>query len=66
MAIWLVRAGSHGEWEDLALEQGLALIGWEDLPDLSGVTSREALQALCHEIYPNQKLNTIRNWVGQV
>jgi restriction system protein len=66
MAVWLVRAGSHGEREELALEQSLAVIGWEELPDLSGVKSREALEALCHEVYPDQKLNTIRNWVGQV
>jgi restriction system protein len=66
MAVWLVRAGSHGEREELAVERSLAVIGWEELPDLSGVTSREALQSLCHEVYPEEKLNTIRNWVGQI
>jgi hypothetical protein len=66
MTVWLVQAGSYGEREDLALERNFVVIGWEDLPDLSGVTSREALQSLCHEVYPEEKLNTIRNWVGQV
>lgn len=28
MALWLVRAGKHGERENLALEKGLALPGW--------------------------------------
>ena len=32
MALWLVRAGRHGERENMALENGLAFIGWEELP----------------------------------
>jgi restriction system protein len=35
MAVWLVRAGKHGEREEEALTQGLAIIGWEELGDLS-------------------------------
>lgn len=66
MAVWLIRAGSHGEREDLALEQNLALIGWEKLPDLGKISTREALESLCREIYPNEKINTVRNWAGQV
>ena len=35
MAVWLVRAGQHGEREEATLEKGLAIIGWEELPDLT-------------------------------
>lgn len=31
MAVWLVRAGASGEFEDLALEKGLGVIGWPEL-----------------------------------
>jgi len=43
MALWLVRAGKHGERENLALEKGLALPGWDELPDLSDIKTREEL-----------------------
>ena len=35
MAVWLVRAGSGGEYEDLCLEEGVSVVGWHELPDLS-------------------------------
>jgi|SRR5918996_1098348 restriction system protein len=65
MSVWLVRAGGHGEREALALEQGMAVIGWDELPDLN-VSSRDQLEELCRNTYPNLKQNTIRNWVGQL
>jgi len=40
MAVWMVRAGRGGEREDVALREGLAVIGWDELPDLSTMTSR--------------------------
>lgn len=38
MTVWLVRAEKNGERQDLALKEGLAVIGWEELPDLSKVS----------------------------
>jgi len=35
MSVWLVRAGKNGEREDFALENGVAVIGWDELPDLA-------------------------------
>jgi restriction system protein len=66
MALWLVRAGRHGERENLALEKGLAVIGWEDLPDLSGVKTREELHNLLDKTYPEEKRKTLLNWLGQI
>lgn len=66
MTVWLVRAGKHGERETLALEHNVAVIGWEDLPDLSSISSREGLIALLEATYPDEKPKTIINWAGQI
>lgn len=66
MAIWLVRAGKHGEREDLALDQGLATIGWEELPDMANLKKREELSKLLKEYYPDVKPKTLINWESQL
>lgn len=66
MTVWLVRAGRYGESENLALEQGLSVIGWEELPDLAGVTSKDGLEALMRETYPDAGDGRIRNTTAQV
>jgi len=66
MTVWLVRAGVHGEREDLALENGLAVIGWSELPDLSLINSREELDSLLRETLPESKRKSIPNWVAQL
>lgn len=64
--MWLVRAGKAGEREKLALETGTAIIGWEELPDLTPCTAREALRSLLKATYPDQKPKTLMNWESQV
>src|SRR5271157_3486338 len=66
MTVWLVRAGRYGERETLSLEQGLSVIGWEEVPDLSGVTSRSALEELVRATYPDAGKGRVANWVGQL
>lgn len=44
MPVWLVRAGGRGERQDLALDQNVAVIGWNELPDLSQFKTREDLE----------------------
>lgn len=66
MALWLVRAGSQGEREEFALERNLAVIGWDDLPDLSVVTDRKILLQLLSARYPGQKQKTLMNWESQI
>jgi restriction system protein len=41
MALWLVRAGEHGEQEQAALQHAVAVIGWNELRDLSSIKTRE-------------------------
>jgi restriction system protein len=35
MTMWLVRAGKAGEFEKLAFDNRCAIIGWQELPDLT-------------------------------
>ena len=46
MATWLVRAGRFGLDEGIALEKGIAIIGWTELPDLTKLEKRESLEEL--------------------
>lgn len=42
MTLWGIRSGKYGEREALALENNVALIGWEELPDLTGIPKAPA------------------------
>ncbi len=66
MAIWVVRAGQHGEGEETALEKSMAIIGWEELPDLTPIKTREALAQLLKETYPDEGPKKLSNWCGQL
>ena len=45
MAVRLVRAGRHGEEEQVALQNSTAVIGWNWLPHLARVADREGVAA---------------------
>lgn len=66
MTMWLVRAGKAGEREKLALETGSAVIGWDELPDLTSCTTRDGLRSLLKATYPDQKPKTLMSWESQV
>jgi len=67
MAVWLIRAGEHGEYEDKFIREKRVYVTWEYLSeDLKKLASRSDLTALLTKKYPDDKPNTIRNWVGQV
>jgi restriction system protein len=66
MTVWLVRAGKHGEREKLALENDVAVIGWEELPDLTPYHTREELKDQLYKTYPEQKPKTLLNWESQI
>lgn len=66
MRLWLVRAGKYGEREDFALQNQVALIGWPELPDLTGLETRKALNSLLQKTYPDRKPKTLSMWEGQV
>lgn len=66
MSLWMVRAGRHGDQEDTALRDGVVAIGWKDMPNLSGIKSKEELENLYMKTYPDAKKMTIANEVGQL
>ena len=66
MSVWLVRAGQHGEQEQRALDHGFVTIGWNELPDLSTVGSREDIRKIYEEKYPNNKEMRTVNHVAQI
>lgn len=66
MAVWVVRAGKHGEREDFTLEHNVIVNGWDEVPDLRQFATRQDLDAFYREIHPDFKPGTIANHVGQL
>ncbi|WP_395746642.1 restriction endonuclease [Prosthecobacter sp.] len=67
MSLWLIRAGSHGEYEPKFFQEGRIYVTWDQLNvDLSKLESREDLTNTLGETYKDAKLNKLRNWAGQL
>lgn len=67
MAIWLIRAGSHGEYEQKFIQENRVYVTWDDLDvDLAKLTERPELVAAMMQRYPDRKPKAIMNWVSQV
>ena len=67
MAVWLIRAGSHGEYEQKFLQENRVYVTWDNLKvDLLKLADREALFTTLTEERPDAKPKTIHNWVSQV
>jgi restriction system protein len=64
--MWLVRAGKAGEKELCALQNNVAMIGWEELPDLSPYTDRDELLGLLQDTYPTERRKTHASWQNQI
>ncbi len=65
MALWLVRAGSAGEREQFAIDENCVVIGWDAMPDMSKLESREALSEAYRLTYPTAKAAKVSNAVAQ-
>lgn len=66
MTLWLVRGGKYGEREELALANSVAVIGWDELPDLDPIKERPELAHLIEATYPSASPKTRTNWESQV
>lgn len=67
MAIWLIRAGSHGEYELKFIHENRVYVTWNDLDlDLVKISHRAALTEAMTQRYPDTKPKAIANWVSQV
>ena len=67
MALWLVRAGRHGEHEKKFLEENRIYLTWGGLSrDLAGKQDRAELRALLENVYPDSPKGRISNHLGQI
>lgn len=66
MAVWTVKGGRQGEREARLLKHGLLGGGWELLPSLAEVNSREDLATRYAEAYPDVSAKTAANYIGQL
>ena len=62
MSIWLVRAGSSGEYENKFLEENRIYVTWDYFDcNLKRVQSPEQLRPALSAQYPDAKYGTIKN-----
>jgi restriction system protein len=67
MAVWLVRAGSHGELEPKFFQESRVYVTWDRLDlNLAKLGQRSELVDAMTERYPNAKPKAIVNWASQV
>ncbi len=67
MAVWLVRAGGHGEYQSKFLTENRIYLTWERLDvNLQQLTNREALLEAMKERYPDAKPKVLINYGSQV
>src|SRR5690554_182932 len=67
MSIWLVRAGSSGEYENKFLEEGRIYVTWDGFDcNLQHLQSPEKLREALSEQYPEAKAGTVKNWASQI
>ena len=67
MAIWLIRAGSHGQYEQKFIQEKRVYVTWDELNvDISQLKNREALFEEMVERYGAEAPNRLHNWVRQI
>lgn len=64
--VWMIRAGSHGEREGFVLENGIAGVGFEPVPDLTPATDREQVKTIVRQAYPDAGERRLANFAGQL
>lgn len=67
MAVWLIRAGSHGEYQDKFLSERRVYVTWENLDvNLAKLKDRKVLIAALRERYPGAKPKKLINHASQI
>lgn len=67
MSIWLVRAGTHGEYEQKFLEEGRVYVTWDRLDlNVAAQPDRETFTREFSARYPDSKPKAVSNWVSQI
>ncbi len=66
MAVWLVRAGKLGEYDDWAIEHNRIAIGWRRMPDLTALEDRARTEAAFRRVYPEVRESRAKSHAGQL
>lgn len=66
MALWVVRAGKYGQRKQIELDKNFVAIGWNSLPDLSKITSKENLERLYLNYFEEGKKMALAINIGQI
>ncbi len=68
MALWLIRGGKYGEFEEHFLERDRVCLTFGGLTetDLSSAHDYAAMKALVQQAYPNEPPRRLGNWTGQI
>lgn len=67
MAIWLIRAGKHGEFEQKFIQENRVYVTWDKLAnDLAKLEVRKELYDLLQKYYPDANPNRLENWARQI
>ncbi len=67
MAIWLIRSGAHGGFEQKFIQENRVYVTWEKLDvNLDKLSSRAELLDALQERYPEAKLKRLSNWTSQI
>jgi restriction system protein len=64
--VYLVRAGRYGEDEETVLENGLAMIGFKDVPSLETAQDYDDIYKLVSDAIPGAKPRAISNFTQQL
>ena len=66
MTIWLIRGGSHGEYEQKFIRESRVYLTWGGLNvNIAALGDRADLAKEMANVYPNAKPKAIQNWVSQ-
>lgn len=63
---WIVRAGKDGQYEALALSEGVCLIGWSGLGEISPAWGRDELKARITDRWGEQPVMSVASQAGQI
>jgi restriction system protein len=67
MALWLMRAGKNGEYEQKFIDNHRFYITWDGLNlNLKTFENKEKLQQELSVIYPDEKTKTLQQWASQL
>ena len=64
--VWLVRAGGNGEDDDANLVNGLAIIGWQEVPNLTGAADKDDVRERVRQGYPDESNQYVGRTTGQL